>query len=844
MMLKKEIEHINHALVAKAHTPMYLMHKYWARKPHNVVSEYIKHYSKEGDIVLDPFCGSGVTAIEAIKLGRKAIAIDLDPIATLITRMTVMPVDLKKFEKAFKEIEKNVKGEIEKLYETKCERCGKKAIILATIWERKKTEPIELRYFCGTCKKRRVKKPEKEDIELIEKIEQRDIPYWYPTTRLAYNSLEFKEGAHIEGIDQVDKLFTKRNLLALSIIYNQIDKVSNKKTKDLMKFTFTSMTHLASKMCPVAKPSPNAHWSELSATSFWAVHRYWIAPLSMESNVWMLFESAVRGKQGVLKGKDESDEKIKVYKEAKSFDDLREGDANIFIKTHNAIELHEILEPNSVDYVFTDPPYGGAIQYFELSTLWASWLKGKNGDKEFDLDFDSEITINKQQKKDFDYYHNMLKAAFRQVYLALKPGKYMTVTFHSTDISVWNSIIRAVVLSGFNLEKIVYQPPARPSAKGLLQPYGSAVGDYYIRFKKPEGKKLETEKQMDMQSYEREVVMSARGIIISRGEPTIYQHILNGIMVDLNGGRNAPIGARNIDEVLKDHVGKEFELIPVKDNKGKILGKKWWIKGMDLSSQNFTEPALSDRIERAILHLLNKKIKVSFDDVLQAIFMQFPNALTPDTQSIVEILEEYAKKTNGKWMLKAGFTEQEMISEHSKMIYFLANLGKKAGFEVWIGSQEQGRSYNKKPLSELSDPYVTFRNIISSERAKQIDVIWHDTGRIKYAFEIENTTGITDAIIRGSNLRPSVEGMDLCIKKFIITPERRSKLLQRKLNEPLIKDNLKKDKWNFIFYNDLEEFYNKNKRSKEINVKKLEKIAKLPKLNNEKQANLVDYQKG
>ena len=117
------------------------------------------------------------------------------------------------------------------------------------------------------------------------------------------------------------------------------------------------------------------------------------------------------------------------------------------------------------------------------------------------------------------------------------------MTFHSTEIAVWNSIIKAVVLSGFDLEKIVYQPPARPSAKGLLQPYGSAVGDYYIRFRKPKTEKALSERDIDNETYEREVVTAAKAIIGARGEPTIYQHVLNGIMVDLNGGRNVPRGA-------------------------------------------------------------------------------------------------------------------------------------------------------------------------------------------------------------------------------------------------------------------------------------------------------------
>src|SRR3990170_7908827 len=112
------VAHIDHAISPQAHTPMYLMHKYWARKPHNVVGEYIEHYSKKGEIVLDPFVGSGVTAIEALKRGRKAIAIDLDPISIFITRMTVTPVDTDDLKKVFCKIETQIRKKIESLYQT------------------------------------------------------------------------------------------------------------------------------------------------------------------------------------------------------------------------------------------------------------------------------------------------------------------------------------------------------------------------------------------------------------------------------------------------------------------------------------------------------------------------------------------------------------------------------------------------------------------------------------------------------------------------------------------------------------------------------------------------------
>src|SRR5207249_2512261 len=64
----------------------YGVHPYFTRRPANVVRAYVQRYSQEGDVVLDPFGGTGVTAIEAFLLGRKAIQNDLNPFANFIAR--------------------------------------------------------------------------------------------------------------------------------------------------------------------------------------------------------------------------------------------------------------------------------------------------------------------------------------------------------------------------------------------------------------------------------------------------------------------------------------------------------------------------------------------------------------------------------------------------------------------------------------------------------------------------------------------------------------------------------------------------------------------------------------
>src|SRR5437899_3032467 len=93
----------------------YGVHPYFTRRPANVVRAYIERYSREGDVVLDPFGGTGVTAIEAFLLGRKAIQNDLNPFANFIARNiadttlgSTVPLQ-KGFEKAQQACEKGLK---------------------------------------------------------------------------------------------------------------------------------------------------------------------------------------------------------------------------------------------------------------------------------------------------------------------------------------------------------------------------------------------------------------------------------------------------------------------------------------------------------------------------------------------------------------------------------------------------------------------------------------------------------------------------------------------------------------------------------------------------------------
>jgi hypothetical protein len=106
------------------------------------------------------------------------------------------------------------------------------------------------------------------------------------------------------------------------------------------------------------------------------------------------------------------------------------------------------------------------------------------------------------------------------------------------------------------------------------------------------------------------------------------------------------------------------------------------------------------------------------------------------------------------------------------------------------------------------------------DRIKQIDLIWHKNGIIYFEFEVENTTAITEAVVRGSNIPYG------SVKRFILIPEERERMLFRKIQEPMLKDNIEKNDWKFIFYRDLERFYDESKKKKGIDTEFIDRISR------------------
>jgi len=83
------------------------VHGYFTKQAWNVVNEYIQHFSQKGDLVLDPFGGSGVTAIEAMMLDRRAIHLDLNPMSVFLVDSLTCPVKVDELQASFARVRTN-----------------------------------------------------------------------------------------------------------------------------------------------------------------------------------------------------------------------------------------------------------------------------------------------------------------------------------------------------------------------------------------------------------------------------------------------------------------------------------------------------------------------------------------------------------------------------------------------------------------------------------------------------------------------------------------------------------------------------------------------------------------
>ncbi len=472
-------------VIASKNSPIYNAHSYHTKVPHEVIMKYLLHYTQPGDVIIDNFGGTGMTGVASNELNnpleyigkqdnnwgyRNCICGDLSTIASFITHNYTNEVSKVDFVKAAELIFKTLESELSWMYKTFddnvegkvnyyiwsevqiCPHCGnqftywdvavdfenhivkdkyscphcsaeickrqsqkaKESFYDDTIsetYERIKYVPVVVNYtILGKRKERRINDYDKT---LLDKIQNYTISNWCPTNKMMgigeHWGDTWRAGYHV-GFNHVHNFYTRRNLIILSRFYSIVNEFKCEgRLKSYLMSWFTSSL------------------SRLHVMNRYAVnHHRHVGPLA--NTLYISGTPAEISPFYFIKSK------------------IRDNDINI--RSNNNV-INQVCSAtgcqvldNSIDYIFTDPPFGGNIMYSELNYITESWLRVFTNNH-------SEAITNDSQDKSTSFYHDLMLSCFREYYRILKPNKWMTVEFSNTSASIWNSIQQAIQQAGF-----------------------------------------------------------------------------------------------------------------------------------------------------------------------------------------------------------------------------------------------------------------------------------------------------------------------------------------------------------------------------------------------------------
>lgn len=480
--------------------PIYNAHSYHTKVPHPAIMRYIIHYTQPGDVVFDGFAGTGMTGVAASMCGnpdadikakiekdspnakwgkRNAICSDLSPIASFITKVLNNNIFSEKFNLFLEQILNKINIEFEWMYVTKHTN-GDFGIIDNTIWsqvfscnncnteyifwdEAVENSKVKSEFSCPNCKMLQTKKnanilfetkydsidntsvkrikevpvtikytykgksyekrPDDYDIQLLAKIDSYIV-------NLNFLNSKINKGDEISrllnhNIDSVHKLFYKRTLIYINELIN-LAKIYNEFSYELL-FYITAVIQRASRLF---------RWSSNHAGPLMGT--YYIASLTLE----VAPKNLIKNKRNISKD-------LSII-----------GNSNKVINQISSATSLQTIKNSSVDYIFTDPPFGSNLMYSELNLIYESILS-------ILTDNDKEAIESKTQNKNLFVYQNLMQYSFKEYFRILKPGRWMTVEFSNTSATVWNGIQTALVNAGFIIANVAALDKKQGSFKAV-----------------------------------------------------------------------------------------------------------------------------------------------------------------------------------------------------------------------------------------------------------------------------------------------------------------------------------------------------------------------------------------
>jgi hypothetical protein len=478
---------------------IYTAHSYHTKVPHKAIMRAILHYTEPGDVLLDGFCGSGMIGVAAQLCGspdpeykklvdeewrssaqepakwgaRRAILGDLSPAATFIAANYNTPFDMSAFQHEAQRVLDELKTEIGWMYETlhtdgktkgfvsftvwsevfSCPECGGEVVFLDEALDRK-TDSVREQFPCPHCSveltkdnlqrrmetiidpatratrervrfipalieytvgtKKFEKKPDQQDLTNLARIAELSLPSTVPVNEFPIETMSHGSRLAPKGFNRIHHMYLPRAAQAMGKLWEKALGVKDARTRNMVLFYVEQAIwtlSLLNRYRPTGYSQVNQHLTGV----------YYVASQHAEPSPWY-----------ILAGK--------LKRLGNSFKTQFAESRNAIVSTASAAILS--MPDESIDYIFTDPPFGANIFYADLNYLVESWHKVLTDSR-------PEAIVDPAKDKGLLDYENLMQRCLKKYYDLLKPGRWLTMVFHNSSNSVWAAIQEALTGAGF-----------------------------------------------------------------------------------------------------------------------------------------------------------------------------------------------------------------------------------------------------------------------------------------------------------------------------------------------------------------------------------------------------------
>jgi hypothetical protein len=496
---------------------IYKAHSYHTKVPHLAIVPSILHYTKPGDVVLDGFSGSGMTGVAAQWCGtapaayrhelelswkkegrtapewgaRRVILNDLSPAATFISTNNTHPFDVEGFSIHASRILGEVEDELGWMYETKhsngvvarascivwsevfvCRSCMGESVFYNAAYDPKINKvsdyvtcshcgahsskedmdlrmesfmdvphgrmdsrpvrvPVLIKYAIG--KTSYSKTPDDSDLLLVEKVSRLSLPVEVPIVELPDCQMTRVGRMRTTNTKCVHHMYLPRAAHTLARLWEKVGQITDVRLRGALKYWLDSQFSNLS-ILNRYRPEVSFPYNPLSGV-------FYVPSLIAEADPFTAYRN-----------------KIKRLVAAFS---VRHAHAEFGLTSCGSATSLPIGE-DSVDYIFTDPPFGENIYYSDLNILPESWHRVAT-------DANPEAIVDRVRNKGVQEYQALMRSCFSEYYRVLKPGRWMTVVFSNSKAAVWNAIQVSLQQVGF----IVAEVSALDKVQGSFQQVNS-----------------------------------------------------------------------------------------------------------------------------------------------------------------------------------------------------------------------------------------------------------------------------------------------------------------------------------------------------------------------------------